>query len=95
MKLPGSIKPLRELKLETVAEYLKCDPARLRKALKAMVEAPSAIEYAPGQVAAIDKAISYTPAELAEYLRDPVAEIVTLDALYNLQDGRPRATPRK
>ena len=97
MKLPGSIKPLRELKLETVAEYLKCDPARLRKALKAMAETPSVIEYGPNyQAAAIEKAIRYTPAELEDYLQESGDEIVTLEALYDLQDGRPRpATSRK
>jgi hypothetical protein len=56
-----------------------------------MAETPSAIEYGPDyQAVAIEKAIFYTPAELEDYLQDSGDEIVTLEALYDLQDDRPK-----
>src|ERR1035441_6942471 len=38
---------LRELKLEDVAAYLRCDPERLRKLLIRLAITPSAIKYGP------------------------------------------------
>jgi hypothetical protein len=81
--------PLRELKLEDVAAYLKCDPERLRKLLIRLAITPSAIKYGPDyQAVAITKAIALTAAELEDYLQDSGDEITELEALYSRQDDR-------
>ena len=83
--------PLRELKLEDVAEYLRCDPERLRKLLIRLAKTPSAIEYGPDyEAVAITKAVPLTAAELEDYLQDSGDEITELEALYSRQDDRPK-----
>src|ERR1035441_6078202 len=77
---------LRELKLEDVAAYLKCDPARLRKLLIRLSVNPAAIEYGPSEAVAISKAI-ITPAKL-DHMFDSGDEITELEALYSRQDDR-------
>jgi hypothetical protein len=77
---------LRELKLEDVAAYLKCDPGRLRKLLIRLAITPSAIDYGSG-AAAITKAIAITPAKL-DHMFDSGDEITELEALYSRQDDR-------
>ena len=77
---------LRELKLEDVAAYLKCDPERLRILLSRLAIAPSAIDYGSG-AAAITKAIAITPAKL-DHMFDSGDEITELEALYSRQDDR-------
>ena len=80
---------LRKIKLENVAEYLKCDPERLRKVLKRLAEIPAAIKYGPDyQAAAITKAVPLTDAELADYKLGTGDEITELEALYSKQDDR-------
>lgn len=92
MKDEDDVEPinmLREIKLEVVAAYLKCDPELLRKALRRLVETPSAIEYGPDyQAAAITKAVPLTDAELADYKLGTGDEITELEALYDRQDTR-------
>ena len=77
---------LRELKLEDVAAYLKCDPERLRKLLISLAITPSAIEYGSG-AAAITKAIAITPAKL-DHMFNSGDEITELEALSSKQDDR-------
>ena len=77
---------LRELKLEDVAAYLKCDPARLRKLLIRLSVNPAAIEYGPSEAVAISKAI-ITPAKL-DHMFDSGDEITERQALYSRQDDR-------
>src|ERR1039457_3128521 len=84
---------LRELKLEDVAAYLKCDPERLRILLSRLAIAPSAIDYGSG-AAAITKAISATPAEL-DYMFNSGDEITELEALSSKQDDRTCMKGRK
>ena len=43
--------PLRQVTLESVAEYLRCEPERLAKALRRLAETPSAVAYGPGESA--------------------------------------------
>ena len=77
---------LRELKLEDVAAYLKCDPERLRILLSRLAIAPSAIDYGSG-AAAITKAIAITPAKL-DHMFNSGDEITELEALSSKQDDR-------
>ena len=87
----SGLRALRELKLQDVAEYLRCDPERLRKLLIRLAITPSAIEYGPDyQAVAITKAIALTAAELEDYLQDSGDEITELAALYSRQDDRPK-----
>jgi hypothetical protein len=79
---------LRDIKLEVVAGYLKCDPELLRRTLKRLSEISAAIEYGPGQAAAITKAVPITEADLADYLLGSGDEVTELEALYDRQDTR-------
>jgi hypothetical protein len=92
MKEEGDVEPinmLREVKLEVVAGYLKCDPERLRRTLRRLSEISAAIEYGPNyQAAAITKAVPLTDAELADYKLGTGDEITELEALYDRQDTR-------
>jgi hypothetical protein len=92
MKDADDVEPinmLKEIPLEVVAAYLKCDPELLRKALRRLAKIGSAIEYGPDyQAVAITKAIALTAAELEDYLQDSGDEITELEALYSRQDDR-------
>jgi hypothetical protein len=76
---------LRELKLEDVAAYLKCDPRLLRILLRRLAKNNSGIEYDPGEAAAITKAVRCA---VSFELVDPGDEVKELEALFNKQDNR-------
>ena len=80
---------LYKIPLEDVAAYLRCNLERLRKLLSWPATNPSVIEYGPDyQAVAITKAVSFTAAELADYMLDSGDEITELEALYDRQDAR-------
>ena len=79
--IPDSLEPLRELKPEDVAAYLKCEPDRLRKLLSRLAITPSAIDYGSG-------AAAITKAKVITRPRALVDEITELEALYSKQDDR-------
>jgi hypothetical protein len=62
---------LRTVQLEKVAEYLRCDPERLRIALNRLTKIPTAIEYYPGL------AVMTVPADERLYKAYPAEEEVT------------------
>src|ERR1019366_1639634 len=52
-ELNGGDNALRTVTLASIAEYLRCDPQRLRTALRRLTEDPSIVEYGTGEAACI------------------------------------------
>lgn len=73
---------LRAVRLEDVARYLRCDPERLRIALRRLAEDPSGIEYGVGKAAFI------YPATVTLYSMPTADEVQVLEELMMKPDLR-------